>query len=151
MIYLIFKSAETSERLATMERRYYANEQYTRKECLEISGIPASAADKDLEILEEIDVPSDPTLVEDCHRLLSKVLPKKVIVKLNYGKDIHRILLNRNKLKNLKPELVHLPRETKVFINESFCLYFKKLWSKYKRLWSAVHISAFRVRNGSSY
>ena len=42
-----------------------------------------------------------------------------------------------------------LPGETKVFINESFCFYHKKLWSKCKRLWSAGHISAFWVRNGS--
>ena len=42
-----------------------------------------------------------------------------------------------------------LPGETKVFINENFCFYHKKLWSKCKRLWSAGHISAFWVRNGS--
>ena len=74
-----------SERLITMERRCHANEQYSRRECVEISGIPASVADKDLEskvleILEEIDVPIDPTLVEDCHRLPSKGSTKKVIV-----------------------------------------------------------------------
>ena len=50
-----------------MKKRYYANEQYSRRECLETSGIPASVADKDLEILEETDVPIDPTLVEECH------------------------------------------------------------------------------------
>ena len=59
-----------------MERRYCANEQYSRRECLEISGIPASVADngfesKVLEILEEIDVPIDTSLVEDCHCLYS--------------------------------------------------------------------------------
>ena len=151
VIYLIFKSVETSERLVTMKKRYYANEQYSRRECLETSSIPASVADKDLEILEETDVPIDPTLVEECHCWPSKVSPKKVIVKLNCRKDIHRILLNRNKLKNLKPESVHLQGETKVLINESLCLYFKKLWSKYKKLWSAGHISAFWVRNGSSH
>ena len=129
-----------------MERRCYANKQYSRKECLEISGIPASVAGNDLEpkvleMLEEIDVPIDPTLVEDCHRLPSKGSPKKVIVKLNHRKDIHRILPNKNKLKNLKHESVHLLGETKVFINESLSLYYKKLRSKCKRLWS----SYFRV------
>ena len=97
--------------------------------------------------LEEIDVPIDPTLVEDCRRLPSKGSPKKVIIKLNGRKDIRRILLNKKKLKNLKPAPVHLPGETKVSINESLCLYYKKLWSKCKRLWSAGHVSAFWVRN----
>ena len=83
---------------------------------------------KVLEMLEEIDVPIDPTLVEDCHRLPFKSWPKKVIINLNRRKDIRRILLNKNKLKNFKPESVNLPGETKAFINESLCLYYKKLW-----------------------
>ena len=115
-----------------MERRCYANEQYSRRKCLEISGIPASAADNGLEsnileILEEIDIPIDPNLVEDYHRLLSKSSPKKVIIKLDRRKDIRRILLNKSKLKNLKPESVNLPGETNFFIDESLCLYYKKI------------------------
>ena len=81
-------NSKLSERLLKMERRCYANEQYSSRECLEISGIPASVADKDLEskvleIVEETDVPIDPILVEDCHRLPSKGSSKKDIVKLN--------------------------------------------------------------------
>ena len=115
-----------------MERRCYANEQYSRRKCLEISGIPASAADNGLEsnileILEEIDIPIDPNLVENYHRLLSKSSPKKVIIKLDRRKDIRRILLNKSKLKNLKPESVNLPGETNFSIDESLCLYYKKI------------------------
>ena len=36
------------ERLITMERRCYTNEQYSRREYLEISGLPANVADKTL-------------------------------------------------------------------------------------------------------
>ena len=62
------ENSKLSERLVTMERRCYANEQYSGSEYLEISGIPASVADNDLEskaleILEKIDIPVDPTLV----------------------------------------------------------------------------------------
>ena len=116
--------------------RCYVNEHYSRSECLEIPGF--------LHVL-----PIDPTLVEDCHRLTSMGLPKKVIIKLNCRKYIHRILSNKNKLKNLKPKSVHLPGETNVFTNESLCLYYNKLWSKCKRLWSAGHITTFSARNGS--
>ena len=132
-------NSKLSERLVTMERNFYSNEQYSRRECLEVLGFSASVADEDLpskvlRILEEIDVLIGPTLVEDCHSLSSKGSPKKVIIKLNC-KEVHRILSNKNKLKNLKPEMVHLPGETKVFTNESSCLYYKKLRSKCKRLW----------------
>ena len=47
-------------------------------------------------------------------------------LKSNRRKDIGRILLNKNKLKNLKPESVNLPGETNVFINKSLCFYYKK-------------------------
>ena len=120
-------SSKLSERLVTM-KRCYANKQYSRRECLKILGISARVVDnglesKVLENLEEIDVPIDPTLVDNCYRLPCKGLPKKVIIKLNHLKGIHRILLNKNKLKNLKPESVNLPRGEKVFINKSLCLY----------------------------
>ena len=39
---------------------------------------------------------------------------QKVIIKLNRRKDIRRILLNKNKLKNLKPESVNLWNKKKV-------------------------------------
>ena len=75
-------NSKLSERLLTIERRCYANKQYSRRECLEIWGIPASVADRDLEsnvleILEEIDVPIDPTLVEDCRRLPLRARQRK--------------------------------------------------------------------------
>ena len=124
-------NSKLSERLVTVERRYYVNKQYSRRESLEISGIPAIVADnglesKFLEMLEQSGIPIDPTLVEDCHHLPSKGSSKKVII-LKRRKDIRRILLNKNKLKNLKPESVNLLWETKDLINESLCLYYKKL------------------------
>ena len=86
------------------------NEQYSRKECLESSVIPASIAANGLEskvfkILGEIDVIIDPTLVEDCHCLPAKGSQKKVFIKLNRRKDIRRILLNKNKFKTRISEL----------------------------------------------
>ena len=115
-----------------MERLYYANKQCSWREYIEISGIPASLADNDLKskffkVLKEISVPIDPSLIKDCHRLPSKGLPKKVIIKLNRRKDICRILLNKNRLKNLKPKTVNLPGEINVFINKSLCFYYRKI------------------------
>ena len=73
-----------SDKLVALERKCHANEQYSRRECLEISGIPAEVGDKDiqkkvLEILNAIDAPVNTDLVEDCHRIPSKSSPKKVI------------------------------------------------------------------------
>ena len=64
-----------------MERWYYANKQCSWGDHIEISGIPAYLADngvksKVFEVLKEISVPINPSLVEDCHRLPSKGLTK---------------------------------------------------------------------------
>ena len=85
-------NSKLSDRLINVEWKSFTNEQYSRRECLEISGIPPSVKDNELEtkvlsILEEIAAPVDPGLVEDCHRLPSKGKPKKVILKLNCRKE----------------------------------------------------------------
>ena len=38
-----------SDKLTVLERKCYANEQYSRRECLKILGIPAEVGDKDIE------------------------------------------------------------------------------------------------------
>ena len=38
-----------SDKLTVLERKCHANEQYSRRECLEILGIPAEVGDKDIE------------------------------------------------------------------------------------------------------
>ena len=65
-----------------METRCYTNKQYSRKECLEVSSIPANFAydrleSKLSEILQKIEVLIDPSLFEDCHHLPFKGLPKQ--------------------------------------------------------------------------
>ena len=38
-----------SDKLVVLEQKCHANEQYSRRECLEIWGIPAEVGDKDIE------------------------------------------------------------------------------------------------------
>ena len=56
-----------------IERKCWANEQYSRRECLEISDIPESVSDNALEdiqgVLRGIDVEVDREIIEWCHRL----------------------------------------------------------------------------------
>ena len=143
-----------SDKLAVLQGKCYVNEQYSRREFLEISGIPAEVGDKDiekkvLEVLDAIGAPVNTDLVEDCHRIPSKGSPKKVILKLSRRKDSRRVLLNKKKLKQLKPESLNLPASVKIYINESLCPYYKKLWTKCKKLWDAKRILSFWVSNGS--
>ena len=82
--------------IIVLERRCWSNEQYSRRECLEISGIPFDTeADKLeetlLKVFEKLDVGVDPKNVEDCHWLKTRNSSKKVIIKLSKRKDADKI------------------------------------------------------------
>ena len=94
------------EQVTRLERKCWENEQYSRRECIEISGIPQSIEQIDLErtllnVFDKIDAPVDPQNIEACHRLKSddNGRSNKVIVKFNNRKDMVRV---RNKKKSLK-------------------------------------------------
>ena len=142
------------ERLVVTERKCWANEQYSRRECLEISGIPESVSDNALEdkiqgVLRGIDAEVDTENIELCHRLKGKRSKGRVILKLSKRKDAEKIKLNKKKLKNIDHRKIGLSSGTKVFINESLCGYYKLLWSKCKKLFLEKKIASFWVTNGT--
>ena len=95
----------------------WANEQYSRRECLEISGISESVSDNPLEdkiqgVLRGIDVEVDTENIESCHRLKGKRSKGKIMLKLSKRKDAEKIKLNKKKLKNINHKKLgcHLER-----------------------------------------
>ena len=65
-----------TDKLVVLERKDHANEQYFRRECLEILGIRAEVGEKDIEkevqgFFDAIDAPVNTDLVEDCHGMPS--------------------------------------------------------------------------------
>ena len=123
-----------TKQLILVERKCWANEQYSRRECLEISGIPESIQDDDLDdcvtkIFNECDTPLDPANIEACHCLKSKARPKKVIIKLSKRKDVFSILRRKKKLKSVDIAKVYLTQGSLIFRNQSLISYYKYLWS----------------------
>ena len=137
--------------MLALERQCWGNNQNSRPECLEITGVPGSFSNDDLEettikIFDKLDVAIDPSNIEDCHWLKSNG-PKKVIIKFARRKDANLIRKNKNKLKGMNLCLVGI--NNPVFINDSLCSYYKMLWRKCKKLWSNKYIHAFWVSNGT--
>ena len=98
--------------------------QYSRRECLEISGIPDSISNLNLEetafkTFNESGVTGNSKDVEGCHRLNQPMHPKNVIIKLSKRKDVARVMNNKKKLKSMKPQNTDLPSARKIYINES--------------------------------
>ena len=97
---IILKQVNTKlcDKMKFLERQCWVNEQYSRGECLEISGVPEFVTDNDLEgkvlkLLEKNDVEVHPDHIEDCHWIKSNAGPKKVIIKMSRRKDADKIQL----------------------------------------------------------
>ena len=139
------------EHIVSLERQCWSNSQYSRRECLEITGIPDKTDQKDLEntalnFFRKLDVEIDSSNIKDCHWLPSKG-PKHAIIKFSKRKDANRI---RHCKKNLKGmDLTPLGIFSPVFINDSLCQYYKMLWRKCKTLLTNKFVDSFWVSNGS--
>ena len=93
----------TSSELVELERKQHKLEQYTRRECLNFSGIPNSVAPKDLEnfilrLLQETGINLDKSRIVVCHGLgrTDRTTVKYLIRK--YAANVH---LNKKKLKDV--------------------------------------------------
>ena len=127
-------------RIVNLEKQLSKNEQYDRRNNVEISGISNQIPDRDLEenvvnICKDSDINISPMDIEGCHRLPlgrnSTNTTKQVIVKFVNRKH-SEAMLQRKKDINSK---------NKVFVTHSLCPYYRFLWGKCKDLQSKGRIS----------
>ena len=112
-----------------IEWQCWADAQYSRRECLEIAGIPTSIPQQNLEekvsqIFEAIGVSVDKNDIDDCHRLRDK---ERTIVKFLQRNDCKQVLRCKKDLRSINMSNLDLPEETKLSITESLCPYYKSL------------------------
>ena len=140
-----------NERLIALERQCWANAQYSRRECLEITGIPSSVSDKDLEevvckAITKAGVDITPDNIEDCHRVGNK---GQTIIKFGKRKVSRQVLSVRKDLNKVKMSDIDLTGQSTLYINQSLCPYYRMLWSKTKTLYKKGKIDSFHVSNGN--
>ena len=123
-------SETLTQQLILVERKCWKNEQYSRQECLETSGIPL------------------PVQNVTC-KTVSKIFNEWVIIKLSESKNMFGILQRKKKLKSVDIINVGLHQGSLVFINQSLCSYYKYLRSLCKRLHLKKMIHSFWVCNDS--
>ena len=140
-----------NERLIALERQCWANAQYSRRECLEITGIPSSVSDKDFEEVvckvitkAGVDITADD--IEDCHRVGNK---GQTIIKFGKRKVSRQVLSVRKDLNKVKMSDIDLTGQSTLYINQSLCPYYRMLWSKTKTLYQKGKIDSFYVSNGN--
>ena len=129
------KVKDLEERLDFVEDDINKLDTYTRRNNIEVQGIPSAVQDDGLEtivkaISSKIGVEINDTDIEACHRLKSRDRgPKPVIVRFvnrRICEDIHK------KKKNLKDmslaEINGLGIHSRIFFNENLCPFYQKLF-----------------------
>ena len=86
-------------------------------------------------------------MFEVCHWLKSNNKGKKTILKISRRKDSDEICRLWSKLKTT--DLKSIGIATPVYINDSLCFCYKKLWSKCRKLWTNKFIFGYWVSNVS--
>ena len=145
-------TSELCKRIVTIERQCWANVQYSRRECLEVARIPQQVDEKNLEtkvlsIFHKIGCTIDATFIDDCYRLGKNNV--RVNGKFTRWKNCKQIFKIKKDLRDLNMDDLDLPRDTKIYINQSLCPYYRILWSKAKRLQNIGLIDSFYISSGS--
>ena len=129
---------EHQDHIIDIEKQSQALEQCTRRNKLEISGVPNNISDEALQtkcigILEVVNISVDNSEVEACHRLpmnrRNKKKPKTVIVKFTNRKFLEAACskINREKLKSCNKIELGFAENTELFFNENLSTYFQHL------------------------
>ena len=139
------------ERVIDLERQCWANAQYSRRECLEVSGIPNTIKQDELEnkvltIFKKVGCDIKNENIEACHRVRRK---NNLIIKFSKRKDCQQVYSVKKDLGKLDMKEVDLPEGTQVYINQSLCPYYKSLWSKSKKLRTLGKIHSFLISNST--
>lgn len=153
------------DKLIKVERDLHMGAQYSRRNNMEIQGIPDYISDNVLEetvinILEAVDVNVDARMIEACHRLPSNSGPKPTILKFVNRKDCEAALKNKKKLAKIDKEKIGLPKDAQLYFNNNLCPFYRRLAWKCRKLkrttnimscWNENGIVHLRINEGDKY
>ena len=140
-------------RLTDLERNLFAQQQYSRRECVEFVNVPDSVPDgneledKVLKMCEVAGVRVGSRDFHAIHRLKGK---STVIAKFVNRRDAIALLQNKKSLRELSDQSkTDLNFTEKIYVNESLCGPYRSLLGKCNQLFKSKLISSFWSANGS--
>ena len=125
------------EKVKSLEIQISKDEQYNRRNCVELSSIPDiitddNLEDKIIEACKDINIDLSEKDIEACHRLPVRRnatnVSKRVIVKFVNQKHAESILSKKFTLSST--DFSRLNINNKVYVNPSFCPYYHYLWGR---------------------
>ena len=114
---------QLEDKALRMEITKNNHEQYTRRNNIEIQGIPATAADDNLEIkvidiFRCLKINIDPSDIEDCHRLGNST-PKNTIVRFVNRKFCKKTLEAKFDLRKINNAELHFDTSSVLYFSEN--------------------------------
>ena len=140
-----------SDRLQTIKNHCWANALFSRRGCLEISDIPSSASDKNLEdvvckAIMKAGVEVSDKDIEDYHRVGKRGQTIVNFCKRKVSKQVLNV--SKNLTKSWMGDL-QLTGQSKFYVKQSLCPYDRVLWLKSKPLHKMGKIFSYYVSNGT--
>ena len=137
-------------RMIATEKQITEQEQHSRRETVELVGLPDNTNDGELEdavikTFEEAGAKATKRSFHAIHRLGNK---KMVIAKLVNRLDALALLTNKKKLRELSPYGKRKLKTNKVYVNESLCPSYKRILGKCNALLKKKYITSFYTVNG---
>ena len=122
--------------LVDTEGQSWAIPQNSRRETLEIVGLPKSftndkAETKVCQFFQSLDCNISKDDLDAFHWLKDK---ERVTVKFCRKKDVEKVLKAKTDLRKLNTTNLDLPKESRIIVNQSLCSYYCFLWSTSKKL-----------------
>ena len=148
------KQNDFEKRFVNVEKRIAQQEQYSRRECVEFDGFSQNINDEDIEqkvveVLGEVGLNVTSRDFHAVHRLKNK--KKSVIAKFVNRKDAVAALKKRKSIKDLPEEAKARLGVRQLYLNESLCAPFRKLFGVCNSLYKKKLISKNYTFNGTLY
>ena len=139
------------DQLQRVERETASNAQYSRRETLEFHGIPSSFDDgrgleaNIVQLIKDF-APAANVSADDLHAVHRLKKKENVIVKFTNRKKSHAVITKR---KALDATVKQKHKLDNVFVNESMCYQYKKLYYLCKQLKNNGKLAYYTFFNGS--
>ena len=124
-------NSRLEEKIINLEKNQAKGEQYSRRDNVELSGIPNSIPDEDLENMV-INICKESGIVDSLSQGIVEVMIKRVIGKFVNRKNAEALLKDKKWISG--KSFGHLHVTNKVFVSVSLCPYYRYIWGKCKDL-----------------
>lgn len=142
-------------KVESLESRVEDLENYSRRNCLEIQGVPEERGEVVADVVRrvgralEVDITDD--MVDVCHRFGMKTQGKErgIIVKFVRRMDKDTLMKKRREKKDFSTRHMDLPTDTPVYLNDSLSPARRRLLAEVRRLRREKGFKYLWLRNGN--